>query len=66
MNNSYAQILAGRLTLLAMLAARGIPIELRAVIAAAWSLGEFRRLDRRRRAGLEFSLEGDRFYGPGY
>ena len=68
MYSSYDQIWLARAILVVVLVYRmGIPRELAVIIAGFWALAEFRLLQRRRRAGLEFSLDDhSRYEGPGF
>ena len=67
MLSSYDQIWLARALIVVMLTNRvGIPRDNALMIAAIWAVYEFTRLQRRRRSGLEFDLDGDRYFGPGY
>ena len=59
-------IFEGRALLAVALSRRGVPPDIIQIIVDAWSSVEFRRWQRNRRSMFEFSLDGERFYGPGY
>ena len=57
---------AGSMPTKAALMRRGVPPHVIRMIVDPWLTTECRRWQRRRRAYLEFSVDDERFYGPGY
>ena len=61
-----AQIVAGAALVMYILQSRGLAPDVAREIVQGWVTRMRRQWHRRLRSQMEFSLERDRFYGPGY